>query len=95
MASLQWRSAMTETQREWVQKRAYALWEEEGRPVGRDHAHWEQAIKERAALEGSAASSDGKEVKNRTKRSAPEIKLNGAAKAAPKTAKKSTARKSA
>jgi hypothetical protein len=55
MASLHWRSAMTETQQEWIAKRAYALWEEEGRPAGRDHAHWEQALKERAALEGSAA----------------------------------------
>ncbi|MBO9126866.1 MULTISPECIES: DUF2934 domain-containing protein [unclassified Rhizobium] len=86
---------MTETQREWVQKRAYALWEEEGRPSGRDHAHWEQAMKERAALEGSAASADGKEVKSRTKRAAPEIKVSSAAKATKSAPKKSSPRKSA
>jgi hypothetical protein len=91
MASLHWRSAMTETQQEWIAKRAYALWEEEGRPAGRDHAHWEQAMKERAALEGSAASSDGKEVKTRAKRPVVDVKANGAAKAAPK---KTAARKS-
>ncbi|MFK0333649.1 DUF2934 domain-containing protein [Rhizobium sp. NPDC090275] len=86
---------MTETQREWVQKRAYALWEEEGRPSGRDHEHWQQAMKERAALEGSAASADGKEVKSRTKRAAPEIKVSSAAKATKAALKKSTPRKSA
>jgi hypothetical protein len=96
MAYVQWRSAMTETQIEWVQKRAYALWEEEGRPTGREHAHWEQAMKERAALEGTAASSDGREVKSKPKRAPAEIKVSGAAKAAAKTApKKSTARKPA
>ncbi len=86
---------MTETQREWVQKRAYALWEQEGRPSGRDHAHWEQAMKERAALEGSAASADGNEVKSRTKRAPPAIKVTGAAKATKAALKKSTPRKSA
>jgi len=36
---------------EWISKRAYALWEAEGRPHGRDHVHWEQAVHERAELE--------------------------------------------
>jgi hypothetical protein len=90
--SLHWRSAMTETQQEWIMKRAYALWEEEGRPAGRDFVHWEQARREREALEGSAASSDGKEVKTRAKRTAAVPKTNGAAKASPK---KIAARKSA
>lgn len=56
---------MTETREEWIKKRAYALWEEEGHPTGRDSIHWEQAKKEREKLEGSAASKDGKEVKTR------------------------------
>ncbi|KQV30795.1 hypothetical protein ASC97_20190 [Rhizobium sp. Root1203] len=75
---------MTETQQEWIKKRAYALWEEEGRPAGRDFIHWEQARREREALEGSAASSDGKEVKTRVKRAATVPKANGATKAGPK-----------
>ena len=28
---------------ERIQRRAYELWEREGRPEGRDHAHWHQA----------------------------------------------------
>ena len=83
---------MTETRDEWIKKRAYALWEEEGRPAGRDFAHWEQARAERQALEGSAASLDGKEVKTR-KRAASTPKANGAAKAA--APKKTASRKSA
>ncbi len=83
---------MTETQEQWIKKRAYALWEEEGRPSGRDFAHWEQALAERRALEGSAASVDGKEVKTR-KRAASSPKTNGAAKAS--SAKKTASHKSA
>ncbi|MBB3393441.1 MULTISPECIES: DUF2934 domain-containing protein [unclassified Rhizobium] len=83
---------MTETREEWIRKRAYALWEEEGRPAGRDFAHWEQARAERQALEGSAASLDGKEVKSR-KRAASTPKANGAAKVA--APKKTAGRKSA
>ena len=82
---------MAETRDEWIMKRAYSLWEEEGHPTGRDSHHWEQAKKEREALEGSAASTDGKEVKTRAKRAvAP--KTNGAIKPA---AKKAVSRKSA
>ncbi|MBB4227585.1 DUF2934 domain-containing protein [Rhizobium mongolense] len=78
---------MTETREEWIKKRAYALWEEEGHPTGRDSMHWEQAKKEREKLESSAASKDGKEVKTRGKRTAPPgTKSNGAAKPAPKRA---------
>lgn len=29
-----------------VQKRAHQLWEAEGRPHGRDEAHWHQAVRE-------------------------------------------------
>lgn len=86
---------MTETQEEWINKRAYALWEQEGRPTGRDQAHWEQAMKERTALEGSAASADGKEVKTRAKRPAPVAKTNGAAKTVPKAAAKAPPKKTA
>ena len=32
-----------ETMREQIQRRAYELWESEGRPEGRQHAHWQQA----------------------------------------------------
>lgn len=61
---------MTETREEWIKKRAYSLWEEEGHPTGRDSIHWEKARKERETLERSAASKDGSEVKSRAKRTA-------------------------
>jgi Protein of unknown function (DUF2934) len=31
-----------------IQQRAYELWEHEGRPQGREHAHWQQAERELA-----------------------------------------------
>lgn len=31
---------------ERIQRRAYELWENEGRPAGREHAHWLQAERE-------------------------------------------------
>ncbi len=83
---------MAETRDEWIKKRAYALREEEGHPTGRDSHHWEQARKEREALEGSAASVDGKEVKTRAKRTTTVGKANGTVKPA---AKKAVSRKSA
>lgn len=54
---------MSEQRRqEWISKRAYSLWEEAGRPNGRDSEHWAQAVAEREALERTQASIDGQEV---------------------------------
>lgn len=53
---------MSDRRTEWISKRAYALWEEQGRPHGRDDEHWRQAAAERDALERTRASSDGREV---------------------------------
>ena len=33
-------------QETWIRERAYALWEQEGRPAGREHQHWFQAAYE-------------------------------------------------
>jgi hypothetical protein len=86
---------MAETRDEWIKKRAYSLWEEEGHPTGRDSVHWEQARKERETLETSAASKDGTEVKARAKRTATAgAKTNGAVKAVA-APKKTASRKSA
>ncbi|KAA0692577.1 DUF2934 domain-containing protein [Neorhizobium sp. P12A] len=71
---------MTESRDEWIKKRAYAIWEEEGYPTGRDAAHWEQASKERASVEKT--SPHGIEVKPKAKRkTAPKVAVgsNGAA----------------
>lgn len=53
---------MSDRRNEWISKRAYALWEEQGRPHGHDDEHWRQAAAERDALERTRASSDGREV---------------------------------
>jgi hypothetical protein len=37
-----------------IQQRAYELWEREGRPQGRAHAHWQQAEREIAGRGASA-----------------------------------------
>ncbi|EJT05055.1 DUF2934 domain-containing protein [Rhizobium sp. CCGE 510] len=66
---------MSNRRHEWISKRAYAIWEEQGRPQGRDDDHWRQAVAERNALERTQASVDGREVlvKFRPKQPKPEI----------------------
>lgn len=34
-----------------IERRAYELWESEGRPEGREHAHWQQAQREIASAQ--------------------------------------------
>lgn len=41
---------MADSKDDWIKKRAYALWEEEGQPQGKDAQHWEQASQEYAAF---------------------------------------------
>lgn len=49
---------------EWISKRAYSLWEAEGRPHGKDREHWEQAARERAELERVALPEHLKKKRN-------------------------------
>jgi hypothetical protein len=42
---------VNDERQEWISKRAYGLWEAEGRPQGKDEDHWDQAARERADLE--------------------------------------------
>ena len=37
---------MADHEDDWVRKRAYSLWEEEGYPAGKDLEHWERAKRE-------------------------------------------------
>jgi hypothetical protein len=46
---------MADNQEEWVRKRAYALWEEEGYPTGKHDEHWERARHEYAAFNSSSS----------------------------------------
>jgi sulfur relay (sulfurtransferase) DsrC/TusE family protein len=48
-------TCMADTEDDWVRKRAYALWEEEGKPHGKDAEHWEQARREYSAFALSPA----------------------------------------
>ncbi|KPF42080.1 DUF2934 domain-containing protein [Rhizobium sp. AAP43] len=45
---------MADRDYDWIARRAYALWEEEGRPHGRDDAHWQVAVKDYEILYRSA-----------------------------------------
>jgi hypothetical protein len=42
---------VNEERQEWINKRAYSLWEQHGREHGHDQEHWEQATRERDELE--------------------------------------------
>lgn len=59
---------MLESRDEWIKKRAYAIWEEEGHPSGRDGIHWEQASSERIALEKSVGKEGKLGAKSKAKR---------------------------
>ncbi len=42
----------TSDQEQKIRDRAYALWEQEGRPEGREHDHWHQAHREITGNDG-------------------------------------------
>jgi len=52
---------------EWISKRAYTLWESEGRPHGRDAEHWEQAKKEFTLLQSTKATKPAHRKKGEAK----------------------------
>ena len=45
--------------RDRIQRRAYELWESEGRPEGREHTHWLQAEREIASTRGHRVAASG------------------------------------
>jgi len=45
---------------ELIRRRAYAIWEKEGRPQGRHEEHWRQAHEEMHGLEDAPAQSSKK-----------------------------------
>jgi hypothetical protein len=45
-----------------IRDRAYALWVEDGRPHGREHAHWEQASREIADEDRTGAAPSGQDA---------------------------------
>ena len=53
---------MSRNRDDWVSQRAYAIWEEEGRPHDRGESHWAQALREFEQLEATKASVDGSDL---------------------------------
>ncbi|MFT4181446.1 MAG: DUF2934 domain-containing protein [Rhizobium sp.] len=84
---------MLESRDEWVQKRAYAIWEAEGYPSGRDTVHWELASNEFIALEKSNGKAAKVDVKPKAKRKAPVAAAAAVSDAAPKVAAKRVSKK--
>jgi hypothetical protein len=58
-------AGVSEQKLNWINKRAYFLWEEAGRPEGKSQEHWIQACAERGLMELTMASPDGIEVLKR------------------------------
>jgi hypothetical protein len=80
---------MSDKRLEWISKRAYAIWEEAGRPHGRDAEHWEQAAGERDEFERVALADDPKPA------SAKKPLIEISKKAQPKKAETAKAKKKA
>lgn len=51
---------MPERDYDWIARRAYTLWEDEGRPDGRDEAHWQTALNDWETLNASASQTTAK-----------------------------------
>lgn len=51
---------MAERDYDWIARRAYSLWEEEGRPDGRDEDHWQTALSDWETLNASATETTAK-----------------------------------
>jgi hypothetical protein len=61
---------MSESREEAIRERAYALWEQDGRPEGLSLAHWSQAETEIVAGHALAAHDKAKRATSRRGRSA-------------------------
>ena len=79
---------MNDDREQWLQQRAYAIWETEGCPEGRHREHWQQAERELSAAHaveqyGSSLASAGEPVAESTgkrpRRGAPKATTSTAA----------------
>ena len=59
---------MSEQREQVIRERAYALWEQDGRPEGRSLAHWSQAETEIGAEQQAAAPNEPKRIKSQRRR---------------------------
>ncbi|MGK6311705.1 DUF2934 domain-containing protein [Neorhizobium sp. DT-125] len=83
---------MADSEEDWIKKRAYALWEEEGYPAGKDREHWERAKLEYATLKPVASNAAPAAPRRKAAAAATPPKAAPKAKAAsPKAATKTAA----
>jgi len=61
---------MSESREQAVRERAYALWEQDGRPEGRSVAHWSQAEAEIGAEQSAVPPNRASIVKSPRRRKA-------------------------
>ncbi len=64
---------MDNEREELIRRRAYAIWEQEGRPDGQHQRHWEQAAREMQGPEMQGPETQGSELE------APETQRDGSA----------------
>ncbi|MDE1157569.1 MAG: DUF2934 domain-containing protein [Neorhizobium sp.] len=60
---------MADSNEDWIKRRAYELWEEEGYPSGKDHEHWERAKLEFVTLKPVAGEKPAKAAKAKAPKS--------------------------
>ncbi|WP_331376647.1 DUF2934 domain-containing protein [Sinorhizobium chiapasense] len=53
---------MDNDREELIRRRAYAIWEREGRPEGQDLRHWEQASREMQKEENRSSSGEKQDL---------------------------------
>lgn len=62
---------------ERIRKRAHAIWEEEGRPEGREYSHWLRARAEEAEASGDGRTAVPPVPEGRTPEKSPEARGRG------------------
>lgn len=84
--------AMTERDEDLIKKRAYALWESEGRPEGRHDEHWDKAFRELVDADNTAVQGEPAQA---SQGGAPQGEPEANAPPVDKPSKTKTAKKSA
>lgn len=68
---------MDNEREELIRRRAYAIWEQEGRPDGQHQRHWEQAAREMNGPEMQAPEMQGPETQRDGSARESEVQANG------------------
>ncbi|RVK29235.1 DUF2934 domain-containing protein [Sinorhizobium meliloti] len=68
---------MDNEREELIRRRAYAIWEQEGRPDGQHQRHWEQAAREMQGPEMQGPEMPGQETQRDGSAPESEVQANG------------------